>query len=489
MFIGVFLACMLSGSQVPSRSAASHPNILWILSEDMGPELGFLGTAEVRTPNFDALAARGMYYTQAFTTAPVCSPSRSAFNTGMYQTTIGAHNHRSHRPDDPSAYPFYLPDGVQVVSDWKRHAGYFTANVRQFPEGTWFTGSGKTDWNFTYAGRPFDSDRWEDLKDRQPFYAQINFPETHRGQDWDEAHTHIEQPADPARVSIPPYYPDRPVVREDWAQYLNAVMALDRKIGDVMSLLESDGLAESTIVIFMGDHGRAMVRGKQWPYDSGLHVPLLIYVPPGIEAPAHYEAGAQSDQLISAIDVTATSLSLAGIPKPEKMQGRVFLGPDAEPPRRLVFAGRDRGDETVDRIRSVRSQRYRYLRNYYPERPFLQTNRYKETMYPTLWVMHKLHQENRLDSVQAYLMAPTRPREELYDLLEDPFEINNLAESPDHQEFMRYFRTELDRWIEESNDQGRFPEDPAVAAYYEERMKEYYNLQLNAIWIEWGIEE
>jgi len=379
----------------------------------MGPELGMYGTPEVRTPNLDHLAEQGMRFDNVFTTSPVCSPSRSAFHTGMYQTTIGAHNHRSHRPDDPSPYPFPLPDGVRIISDWLRHAGYFTGNIRHLPEGIDFQGTGKTDWNFSYDGRPFDTDRWSDLKDNQPFYAQINFPETHRGRAWDTAHTRIPHPADPEKVIFPPYYPDHPTTRADWAQYLNTVMSLDAKVGVILELLDRDGLAENTIVVFMGDHGRAMVRGKQWPYDSGLHVPLLIYWPPNIPQPEQYVAGSVDDQLISAIDVTATTLAFAGVTRPERMQGRVFLGPDAGPPRRYVFSGRDRGDETVDRIRTVRTKRYRYIRNFHPERPFLQINRYKEATYPVIWVLRKLATEDQLTPEQERLLLPTRPREEL----------------------------------------------------------------------------
>jgi arylsulfatase A-like enzyme len=478
---------VVSGITSLPVAPVERPNILWILAEDMGPELGFLGTPEVLTPNLDRLAGRGMYFTHAFTTSPVCSPSRSAIMTGMYQTTIGAHNHRSHRADDPSPYPFPLPDGVRVVSDWFRHAGYHTANLRQLPDGVDFTGTGKTDWNFTYDGRPFDTDRWTDLKAHQPFYAQINFPETHRGREWDEAHTRIAQPANPDNVLIPPYYPDHPVVREDWAQYLNTVMSLDRKVGIILDLLEQDGLAKNTILVFMGDHGRAMVRGKQWPYDSGLHVPLTLYIPESIPAPARYESGTKSDQLISSIDVTATSLALAGIPKPEAMQGRVFIGPEAEVPRRYVFGGRDRGDETVDRIRTVRSHRFRYVRNFYPERPIMQVNRYKLTSYPPIWVIKKLFAEGKLDPVQAQLMAQSRSQEELYDVIADPYEVNNLAASAEHQEILKQLRTELDHWIEATNDQGRIPEDPAVAAYYEQRMKDNYDERINALQEEWGV--
>ena len=240
------------------------------------------------------------------------------------------------------------------------------------------------------------------------------------------------------------------------------------------------------MVFFFGDHGRAMPRGKQWPYDSGLHIPLIIYWPEGIEAPSQYEAGTVSDQLLSAIDLTATTLAIAGIDKPEKMQGRVFLGPQAEAPRLYAFSGRDRGDETLDRIRTVRSSRYRYLRNYYPERPFLQLNRYKETNYPTIWVMRRLHREGELTPEQARLMAPTRPQEELYDLLNDPYEVVNLADSAAHQEILADLRGRLDRWIEETDDQGRFPEDPAVIEHYEQQMRENYHERLEALREEWG---
>ncbi|UCG86016.1 MAG: sulfatase [Gemmatimonadota bacterium] len=476
-------------AQTSPAQDSERPNILWIIAEDIGPELGIYGTPEVRTPNLDRLATQGMLFTQAFTTSPVCSPSRSAFNTGMYQTTIGAHNHRSHRAADPSEYPFPLPDGVRIVSHWLRDAGYFTANIRHFPEGVAFQGTGKTDWNFTVEDEPFDTDRWEDLKARQPFYAQINLPETHRGSDWDAAHERIPQPADPDKVIFPPYYPDHPVVRADWAQYLNAVMSLDVKVGVVLQLLERDGLADNTVVIFMGDNGRAMVRGKQWPYDSGLHVPLIVYWPAALSPPAPYEPAGVSNQLICSIDVAATTLAIGGVAQPPLMQGRVFLGTNSDPPRRYVFGGRDRGDETVDRIRTVRTQRYRYVRNFMPERPFLQINRYKEATYPAIWVLRQLDSEGRLTPTQARLLAPYRPSEELYDVSADPYEIENLASSPSHQEVLDQLRTVLDAWIVESNDQGRIPEDSAVVAYYEQRMKDTYDERIAALRRQWGVPE
>lgn len=483
------LAVSAGGTSGPSLTASPslRPNILWLISEDMGPELGVYGTPEVRTPHLDGLARRGMLFTHAFTTSPVCSPSRSAFSTGMYQFTIGAHHHRSNRPNDGSPHPFPLPHGVRVISDWMRHAGYFTANIRYMPEGVDFEGSGKTDWNFTYDGEPFDSDRWADLKAHQPFYAQVNFRETHRGREWDTAHERIPETADPAKVEVPPYYPDHPVVRQDWAQYLNTVMALDEKVGTALELLEADGLAGSTVIVFMGDNGRATMRGKQWPYDSGLHVPLIIYWPESLPAPPQYKPGTASDQLISAIDVTATTLAIAGVPRPDKMQGRVFLGPNADPPRHHVFGGRDRGDETVDRIRTVRSHRYRYLLNFMPDRPFLQHNGYKLSNYETIWVMKKLHAEGKLTPAQARLLEPRRPVEELYDLKSDPHEVHNLAESPQHQEILKQMRLALDRWMLEIDDRGRFPEDPRVIQNYDERMRRGYSERIEAMRRKWGV--
>ena len=434
--------------------AAERPNILWLIAEDFGPELACYGTAQVASPNLDRLAAEGVRYTRAYTTAPVCSASRSAIMTGMYQTTIGAHNHRSHRDDG-----YRLPPGVRVISDRMRDAGYFTANVRRLPESLGFSGTGKTDWNFAHDGKAFDSDRWDDLKGKQPFFAQVNFQETHRK-------FHAPKRADPGRVVIPPYYPDHPVTREDWAQYLDAASELDRKVGLILKQLEEDGLAENTVVVFSADHGQAHVRGKQFCYEEGLHIPLIIRWPASFPAPANFRPGKVDDRLIESIDLAPTFLAIAGVEKPGGMQGRVFLGDRAEPPRQFAFGARDRCDETVFRLRTVRDARYRYIRNFTPDRPFLQPNAYKERSYPVWNLLKELDGRGKLTPEQKALTAPTMPPEELYDLEADPHEVRNLAASrdPGHQAVLKRLRAELDRWIEESNDQGRQPEPPEVVA-------------------------
>lgn len=461
-------------------AAETRPNILWIIAEDMSPHLSAYGVPEVRTPNLDALARKGMRFDRAFVTGAVCSTSRSAFDTGMYQTTLGAHHQRSHRPDEPGYRPHPLPAGVRILADWIRDRGYLTGDLVHLPAEMGFRASAHSDWNFTYEGKPADTDRWDELKARPPFYAQLNLPEAHRGRAWDEAGGKLRQPADPAKVALPPYYPDHPVVRADWANYLNAIMVLDAKVGKILAQLERDGLAATTVVVFMADHGQAMVRAKQWVYDSGVRIPLIIYWPPGLPEPAGYRAGSVSEELVTALDLTATTIAIAGGTKPEKMHGRVLFGVQREAEPRYVFAARDRCDETVDRVRSVRSRQYRYIRNYHTERPFRQTNRYKEHGYPTMWVLRELHAAGKLTPDQARLLAPTRPAEELYDLSADAHEVVNLADSAQHATVLREMRRALDEWIVTTDDQGRFPEDPRVIAHYEEMMKRNYDAKIEA---------
>ncbi len=473
-FISILLI-LCCGNAISSE----RPNILWLIAEDFGPELSCYGHPQVRTPHIDSLARDGVRMTRAYTTAPVCSTSRSSMMTGMYAWTIGAHNHRSHRDDG-----YRLPKGVRVLTDWLRQAGYFTANVRHFPDPVDFKGTGKTDWNFTYSGKPFDSNRWTDLKSHQPFYAQVNFSETHRGRAWDTAHTRIPQTADPAKVQFPPYYPDHEITRKDWAQYLNTAMSLDQKIGQILDLLRKDGLEANTIVVFLADHGRAHVRGKQWPYESGLHIPMIIRWPRKVPPPKEFAPGTVSDELVMSIDLTATTLDWAQAPQHAGIQGRIFWGPRAAPDRKYVFGGRDRGDETVDRIRTVRDQRFRYIRNFYPERPFTQINRYKETMYPVLRLMHRLHDSGELARLNPHaerLMQPTRPREELYDLEQDPYELHNLAGDPEYRTTLLRLREQLEEMIVYTNDQGRFPEPAEIIEQMELRLRKNYDARLEKL--------
>src|SRR5207247_1408689 len=262
---------------------------------------------------------------------------------------------------------------------------------------------------------------------KQPFFDEVQFVEPHPVY-WKPGQS-LSYRIDPAKVELPSYYPDDPIVRKDWAGYLDTIDFLDTKVATVLKRLEEEGLAENTIIFFFGDNGRCHVRDKQWLYEGGLHIPLII------RWPGHLKAGTVRDDLVSAIDISATSLKLAGVTLPEKMQGQVFLGSDAKP-RKYIFGARDRCDETVDRIRSVRDERYKYIRNFMPERPYTQPNAYKERAYPALAVMKRLHDGRKLTLEQELFMAPQKPREELYDLNADPHELQNLAPRTKHADVL-----------------------------------------------------
>jgi uncharacterized sulfatase len=341
-----------------------------------------------------------------------------------------------------------LPEPVEVITAYFRRAGYFTANVRTAARGV--RGTCKTDFNFTPSEDPFDGTDWSRRKAGQPFFAQVNFKLTHRTFVRDEQH-----PIDPDAVKAPPYYPDHPITRRDWADYLESIQVLDGQVGKVLDRLEQEGLADNTLVIYFGDHGRPHVRGKQWLYEGGIRVPLIIRWP-GQVAP-----GTVVDDLVSLIDLAPTCMTAAGITPPAHLQGNVFLGPDAKK-RDNVFAARDRCDETADRIRCVRTQRYKYIRNYHPERPYTQFNAYKHRQYPVLTLMQVLGQQGKLTPAQERFMAATRPKEELYDLKSDPHEINNLCAAPRVQPVMSELRKALDQWIERTRDQGATPEPQAA---------------------------
>jgi len=440
----------LIGCQAGGRR--QRPNILWLIAEDVCPDMGCDGNPDANTPNIDRLAAEGTRFTRAYTTAPVCSASRSAIATGMYQTTIDAHHHRSHRNDG-----YRLPEGVRVFTHYLREAGYHTSNVRNVVPGV---RGGKTDYNF-HCDPPFEATDWDQRKPGQPFYAQVNFSETHR-----VFHRFTANPTDPQTVHLPPYFPDHPAVREDWAMYMDAMQHLDVKVGKVLDRLKQENLLEDTIIFFFGDQGRPLPKGKEFLYEPGIHVPLIIRVPEKFKIPA-VSPGATNDDLVSAIDITAATLKLAGVAVPEHFAGRDFLDPST-PKREYIFAARDRIDDTVDHVRTVCGRRFKYIRNFLPDRPYAQPNAYQDTDYPTLRVMRDLYQEGKLTPEQAVFMAPRRPPEELYDLETDPYELRNLAGVPKHQHTLEQMRGVLDGWIKETGDQGGQPEDPQARVIPEE---------------------
>jgi len=455
-----------------------RPNILWIVGENIKLDLGCYGAENVSTTHLDALARDGVRYTRVFSTSPVCAPSRSAFMTGMYQTSTDTHPMRSHRDDD-----FRLPPGVRPLTHRLADAGYFTANITTI--GDRVVGTGKLDLNFVNEGPIYQSEDWSKLKSNRPFFAQINTPEVEYDiydrksaekprVKWvgEDEHPRI---ATPENVTPPPYYPDHPITRQEWARYLNSVSGMDRRVGWILDRLREDGLEDETVIIFFADNGRLEARGIHWCYDTGLHVPMIIRWPKSFPAPPQYRPGSVNDQVISLLDLTATTLAIAGIDRVPLMQSRIFLGERADPPRRYAFSARDRIDETVNRIRSVRDSRYHYLRNFMPEQSFASLNRYKEKCCLVKPLMRKLHAEGKLTGPPAALFEPL-PFEQLFDTESDPHEIHNLADSgrPEHREALVRLRAAMDTWLVETGDLGQWPEPPEVVAPFEKEMHDWF---------------
>ena len=412
--------------------------------DDVGAELPCYGEAKIQTPNIDRLVREGTRFDRAFLTTSVCSPSRSAMITGMYQTTIGAHHHRSGRGTEK----IHLPAGVEPIPALLQRAEYYTSNG-DYPAKT--KRLGKTDYNFEWDPKIYRASDWAERKQGQPFFAQIQLWGGKNRNDngrWyrEVAPKTLGMLTKPEDVILPPYYPRDAVFLADWAQYLDCIRLCDKQVGEILQRLETEGILDETIIILMGDNGISQARGKQFLYDEGIRTPFIV------RGPGIAKGAARSD-LIEHIDMAATSLAWADLPVPSWMQGRDIFAKDYSP-RDAVFAARDRCGETVDRIRSVRTEHFKYIRNFYPQRPMLQPNDYKDTK-PFMPRLRELHAEGKLSALQEELLfSPTRTAEELYAVQEDPFETRNLAGDPQYRTTLETLRTRLDRWIEETHDLG-----------------------------------
>ncbi|PKA99713.1 putative sulfatase [Flavobacteriaceae bacterium MAR_2009_75] len=405
-----------------------RPNILWITIEDWSPDLSCYGTKGINTPHVDQLASEGIRYENAYTTSPVCSTSRSAMMTGYYQNYINAHQHRT-KDKKP------LPHGIQPIPKLMEEAGYYTTLM-----------SHKVDVNFipdTKEKLFMDVKDWKGRKPGQPFFARITFPGTHRAWQRDSI-----RPIAIEDVEIPAYYADTDFIRRDWANGLEQMQLVDREIGEILNHLENENLAENTVVIFVADHGRCHIRGKQFLYEGGIRVPLIIRWPGEIE-PAQV-----SEKLVSAIDIPATVLDIAGAKRDRNLHGKSLVD-ESVAPREYIFAARDKMDETHDAMRAIRSKDFKLIKNLMPERAYLQYNWYKEQSYPALAEMSVLHMKGELNEVQSHFFASKKPEIELYNLKEDSYEINNLSDDPQFADVKTQLLNELEHWrTQVINDQG-----------------------------------
>lgn len=445
----LLLAVLAALAAGPRLAATDRPNIILIGAEDISPSLGCYADPDAITPNLDKFAAQGARFTRCFTHAPVCAPSRSGLITGVYPTTLGSHHMRSKLTKAPPTYVEYL-----------RKAGYFVA----WPG----AGLGKTDFNFDvpkgWVDSTADWTRNPDVlpKDR-PWFAYVNYTMTHESQvraaqaQYEKTTARLKpgERRDRSKVKLPPYYPDTPAVRECVGKYHDNITALDYVIGDLMKMIDGQTWADNTVVIFFGDHGWGLPRGKRWPYDSGTRVPLLV------RWPGQVKPGTVRDDLTCFLDVAPTLLALAGADAPPQMQGRVFLGSKAQPAPKYVFSCRDRMDEVPDRIRSVRGERFRYVRNFHPELPYMQWLNYLDEM-PIQKDWRRQAFDGKLNPTQMLFWSRTKPKEELYDLEADPYEVKNLAASPEHAAVLTEMRAALDKWIVDTKDLGEVPETELI---------------------------
>ncbi|MFH1718220.1 MAG: sulfatase-like hydrolase/transferase [Planctomycetota bacterium] len=446
-------------SQPPKANGASsnRPNILWLSCEDISPHIGCFGDEHAITPNIDRLAQEGVRFTNAFTTAGVCAPCRSGIITGMYQTTIGTHHMRCNAK---------LPPMIKAFSTYLRREGYCCTNNSKTD---YQTGDLRDAWNES-SGKA----HWRNRKSGQPFFAVFNFTGCHESGIAGEAkyksvtaRLKPSQRQDPNKLELPPYYPDTPIVREDWKRNYELITAMDAWAGDLIGQLKQDGLYENTIVFFWSDHGVGLPRAKRWLYDSGTHIPLVVRVPERLRAGDQAKPGSQNDRLVSSIDFGPTVMNLAGLKIPEYMQGRPFLGPDLPEPREYIFGARDRMDERYDIIRSVRDKRYRYIRNYEPLKAYYQYMNTPE-QGATMKEIRRVHAEGKLPPAAELFMAGRKPVEELYDLRNDPHEINNLANDPEYASVLKRMRKVHLDWVQQTKDLGLMPEPELV-----DREKQY----------------
>lgn len=465
-FLSLICLSLLSLGFIALKKApqkVAQPNILWITNEDMSPQhLGCYGGKVAKTPNIDQLAKEGVRYTNAFSTAGVCAPSRNTLITGMYQTSIGGHNMRNFLPgsfNSPNfksgapfpSYSILTPEDVKAFPEFLRKAGYYcTNNYKQdyqfeAPETVWDENSNTADWR----GRPDKN---------QPFFSIINLEDTHEGQLF--ARDNMPLTVKPEDVELLPFYKDTPTMRKDVARHLSNIEDMDRKVGEIIKKLKEDGLYDNTIIFYYSDHGDCLPYVKREVYDRGLKVPLVIRYPNA------QNAGSVVDDLVSFVDFAPTLLSLANIPIPNFMQGQAFLGSQkAKTSRKYIFAARDRMDAKVDRVRAVGDGQFKYYRNYMPELPYYQDLNYRKQI-KSMAELLKLRDEGQLTGLQMHWFRPNKPQEELFDVKNDPYEVNNIANDPKYAVKLKELREQHKAWTKKYGDLGQLPEKDIRAKWW-----------------------
>ena len=426
------------------------PNILWITCEDISPYLGCYGFEQADTPNLDKLAKMGILFTNTYSNAPVCGVARTTLLTGMYAPTTGTHNFRTNTQ---------LPSSIPAYPKVLREAGYYCTNNYKRDYNSSFE-TDRTLWDVSNKNAHYKT-----RKPGQPFFAVFNILETHESQ---LAGKRIEEyvkngdiPAKPrinlADIQLPPYHPDMPEVREDWARFHDLITLMDRKVGEFLKELKDENLDENTIIFFNSDHGGMLSRSKRYLFNVGTQVPFMVYFPKKWEHLANHPQATTNDELVSFVDFPKTLLSIAGCPIPEKMQGKIFLGKDKESSPKYVHFYRDRMSERYDFDRGITDGEYNFIRNFVPHIPNGNSTRYGYSVQQNWVANEQSFQSGNSNAIQSQFYLPKKPIE-LFDNKQDPWNVNSISDNPKFAEKVKELSDELDRWMIEIKDIGLIPE-------------------------------
>jgi len=427
-------------------------NILWLVTEDISPYLSCYGDSTAHTPNLDRLAKEGVRYSNVYDVSGVCAPSRSALITGMYPTCLGTDNMRTQNAFPQIGIPKYsvvLPPEVKMFSQYLRESGYYCTN------------HAKDDYQFEALKAGWDDNsntaHYKNRPPGKPFFSVFNFGVTHESQIWEKKNDPLL--VDPKKIILPPYYPESPVIRKDMARMYSNIMEMDNQVGAMLKELEEHGLLDSTIIVWYSDNGGPLPRGKREVYNSGLHVPMII------RFPHSKNAGTVDNQLISFVDFAPTVLSLAGVKVPAYMQGQAFTGLQKKTQRKYIYAARDRMDTCYDMVRTVGDGRYKYYKNFQPEKPYIQNISYRLQM-DLMKELLRLNEERKLNEVQKLWFRKTKPAEELYDTRNDPYELNNIAGDTRYRTIRNQLKKELEHWMKQTDDKGFIPEKKFIESMW-----------------------
>lgn len=429
--------CKSGNGQTSDEQNKIKPNILFILAEDISTDLECYGMKAVKTPVLNNLADSGIQFMNAFGTNSICSPSRSNMMVGVHQNVSNTQHHRSNR-NIPLMKPY------QPITSYLRDAGYTNiigsnlvrAKGQKIDVNFKHQKLGKWD-NETEFGL-FDKQH-EVLPEDQPFFQQVTLHVTHRGGWWNGIREQSEHKVNPEDVELPPHYADEPAIRLDWAKYLDQMEYMDSEVGLLLKDLEEKGMRDNTIIIFIGDNGRCNIKGKGYLYEPGLRLPLIVNWPAGLTG------GKKEERLVASVDVAATILDAAGVTLPEYMTARSIIK-ENENPRDYVYSARDLWDEVLEQSRAITTKKYRYIRNNITDQSYDAHQAYLEFYRPAVHVMRTMNENNELTDLQAKFFAPQKPKEELYDRINDPFETRNLINEPEHINTAQQMRAYFDDW-------------------------------------------